>query len=120
MINLLHSSLILSGLETAIFGVTDVHDAKKAVDLAVNTYHWAITTLNVMIGTKLLEYNASEKKENILKWIFSEKYGTTQSTMNEERVIDSGAWFTESEEFKDWTDGDTSLLICSGIGLWPS
>jgi hypothetical protein len=35
------------------------------------------------------------------------------------RIADSGTWFVQSREFKDWVKGTTQVLIGSGSGSTP-
>lgn len=97
-----------------------VETAKKTVTETLNAYHWAVSSLNLEIGKKLLKYSADMKKDDILKKIFSGEFNDAHADMNERRVKNTGDWFIETEQFKSWIHGETSLLTCSGKRTWQT
>lgn len=56
-------------------------------------------------------------KDNIeiLDWLTRTDYGPQQSDYFNRRQPDTGNWFLESGEFKDWLNTSMQLLFCPGI-----
>lgn len=55
----------------------------------------------------------------VLEWLFPEpEYLWKQEALRSKRADNSGQWFLEKKEFKDWVAGSTpKLLFCPGIGI---
>lgn len=102
-------------LKSAIFGIMSLDDSKGAVKFALDTYHWGLASLSVIIGEKLLERELERTQREILQWLFPSDFSSSlQAHMDELRAKNSGTWFLESDEFRDWLNGEISLLVSQG------
>jgi len=56
---------------------------------------------------------------NVLDYIFSGKTNAVQTEIASKRAKGTGSWILQTAEVRDWIDGETSLLICTGIRTAP-
>ncbi|THY18268.1 hypothetical protein D6D00_08173 [Aureobasidium pullulans] len=70
------------------------------------------------IRTKVLERQTQDaESQAILNWICPSEldYADQQEELLKKRQRGIGEWFLDSKDFKDWFDGDKTVLTCTGM-----
>jgi hypothetical protein len=105
-----------SHLHTTVHGNSEFIAAKDAINRAIQNYSESTGYLTMIMGGTLLAEHKSEKRQNILDWLWKGDHWERHEDLVKTRVQDTGKWFLKSPEFKNWVTGDESLsLICHGI-----
>jgi len=94
-------------------------DAKSDVDRKLQLYNWSLISLHVKIGSVVLELVASANARAALDDLFPKKTKAVQAQLVSNRAKGTGSWILQTGEVRDWIDGETSLLICTGIRTAP-
>jgi hypothetical protein len=93
----------------------DLKDAKGKVEGAIHTYLVATASLGTTIGAQILN---EKRNADILEWIWSGDFEPRHRTFKKKRVLHSGQWFLESDEYHKWIrSNESSVLICPGRGI---
>ena len=96
----------------------DLQDAKEKVEDAIRTYLLATASLSTTIGTQILN---EKRNTDILEWIWTGDFEARHRTFKKKRVLHSGQWFLESDEYNKWIRSNgSSVLICPGRGIQHS
>ncbi|KAF7555607.1 hypothetical protein G7Z17_g2037 [Cylindrodendrum hubeiense] len=81
-----------------------------------------ITLLNAFSGrstrvrvVKLLQYQEDRLQHAVLDWLTPIDYAPQHNTFSSQRLVGSGQWFLNSEEFKIWMKAEKQTLFCPGI-----
>lgn len=98
--------------------MSNIDDAEARVKKGVQKYHWALTSLNVVIGSDIISRLENRETRDRLEWLYPEPKRSTQTIKSSERVKGTGNWITKSEQFINWVDGDDQLLVCTGIRMF--
>jgi hypothetical protein len=70
------------------------------------------------IGVELLAHGKSEERQRILEWLWPGDFWQRHEELAKDRVHDTGNWFLESDEYKNWATGNgPPSLICPGIRI---
>jgi hypothetical protein len=64
---------------------------------------------------KLLRYQEDRLQSDVLNWLTPINYVPQHNALSSQRLEDSGKWFLDSEEFKNWVDTKGKTLYCQGI-----
>lgn len=54
----------------------------------------------------------TERRREILKWIYSGDFEERHKYVAAERAQGSGEWFLRSENYRQWTGSRTSEVLC--------
>jgi hypothetical protein len=103
----------VSGLEAVLSNSPDIKGAKGDVDSAIDMYIHATTSLTATIGVQIL---VNQRERDILQWLWTGDFEERHATLRKSRVLHSGQWFLESDEYNQWVGDGPSTLICQGIG----
>jgi len=101
-------------LKTVISDNLDIKGAKEKVEDAVDMYISATASLTATIGVQIL---VNEKEKAILQWLWTGDFEEKHRALKKSRVLYSGQWFLESDEYNEWVGNGSSMLICPGIGI---
>jgi hypothetical protein len=64
---------------------------------------------------KLLRYQEDRLQSDVLNWLTPINYAPQHNALSSQRLEDSGKWFLDSDEFKNWVDNEGKTLFCQGI-----
>jgi hypothetical protein len=54
-----------------------------------------------------------------LDWLSADTFTTKHEELRQARIANSGEWFLEATDFKNWVNGDINCLLCQGIRKLP-
>lgn len=57
----------------------------------------------------------AQKLENAVNDLSAVDYAVTHKRIRDERIVDSAEWLLTEDVFRDWRDGVTEILWCSGL-----
>jgi hypothetical protein len=61
-----------------------------------------------------------KKRKEITQWLWPEDFSVRHEELRKACAENTGEWFLESSEFKNWIIGNgPSCLLCVGIGVKP-
>jgi hypothetical protein len=76
--------------------------------------------LTATMTAELLLHDKSERRNNILDWLWTGDNWKRHKFLRDRRVANTGTWFLEAESFKKWSCGENPVLICLGMRTVPS
>lgn len=59
-----------------------------------------------------------QRRQKVLEWLADDDFSIRHNELQNTRAENSGQWFVESKEFRNWVEGTgPNCLICLGIRL---
>ena len=108
------TALIVAYVRNALQDMDKFVWAKVEIGLAKEAFITLMGYLMMRIGAELLRNNKTEKRQNVLKWIWSEDYGKRHEGLR--RIHVSSTWNRILGYVEDWINKKNSgLLIYQGI-----
>src|SRR5277367_2843248 len=105
----------------AFLGGKEFDGAKIAIDHAAQEYTRSMGFLTATMTAKLLFHDKSDRRQQILTWVWTGDYWKRPQLLRSQRVPSTGDWFLECEPFQKWKSGGAShLLISLGIRTVPA
>jgi hypothetical protein len=81
-----------------------------------------VTLLNAFGGSftrdrvvMLLRYQENRLHDDVLNWLTPIDYAPQHNALSSQRLVGSGQWFLDSDEFKKWVNNPGQTLFCPGI-----
>ncbi|KAL3465617.1 ankyrin repeat-containing domain protein [Aspergillus heterothallicus] len=89
------------------------HQGKRLVEILSKMDKTTTRTETVVLD---MESKLKTQQYHIIRrWITDMEYGRQLSDCLDKRAPETGGWFLESTEFKDWLTGTKQTLFCQGI-----
>ena len=65
---------------------------------------------------ELRSRSLNKEEQDVLNWLSSIDYSASQNRGKRTRKEETGGWFLESSDFKDWINSPGGLLWLNGVG----
>ncbi|OBT78240.1 hypothetical protein VF21_03031 [Pseudogymnoascus sp. 05NY08] len=98
-------------IKTGLDGIYDNSEEIK-IDLAI--VRSQIPAIQGSVDAVQRDQNR-QKNQALVEWISSAEYSSQQSDFIARRESETGQWFLDSPEFKNWLAGHSRTLFCPGI-----
>ncbi|KAM0817920.1 putative NACHT domain-containing protein [Seiridium cardinale] len=66
-------------------------------------------------NNRQIHHEESERRSTILDWLTTIDYASQQHLSSSSRESETGQWFLDSIEYRNWFQGQAPLLFCPGI-----
>ena len=106
-------------IKSATLESTDIADSATSVQNALQQYNVTLQNLVAVQSLKdQTESNLKQKKDDVKKWLSSTNNWEAHRKQRENRVPNTGLWFVNQREFRDWINGIDQVLIGHGDGMF--
>ncbi|KAK9784357.1 putative NACHT domain-containing protein [Seiridium cardinale] len=66
-------------------------------------------------NNRLIHHEESGRRSTVLDWLTTVDYTSQQHLSSSSRESETGSWFLDSIEYRNWFQGQSPLLFCPGI-----